>query len=318
MSFAHRIRTGLLACCVAALAAALLAPAAGAAKIGGTYLALGDSLAYGYHHAQFYEELETKGFVEPSTFEQGYVNDFAAALKLVNPSLKVIDDGCPGETSETFINGATPYPTSAYCAGGKTGSPFPKVFLHNSYPGTQLEAALTTLKANPNVSPITLDIGANDALQFLEHECGFPKEDKCGEAQFAALYAKVGVNVGHILSELHKAAPNAQIVLVGIYDPYPTVLPSPGADRDLAALDSVLAGEAAKVPDTSFANPEPLFNPSLITGKAESTDLPTICALTAMCPGGTFNPLSPKADIHPTTLGYAVMAGVLGLDFLTH
>jgi hypothetical protein len=30
------------------------------------------------------------------------------------------------------------------------------------------------------------------------------------------------------------------------------------------------------------------------------------------------NPLSPNADIHPTNLGYAVMAGVVGADFLTH
>jgi hypothetical protein len=47
-------------------------------------------------------------------------------------------------------------------------------------------------------------------------------------------------------------------------------------------------------------------------------DLPTICAFTAMCPGGTFNPASPNADIHPTKLGYGVMAGVLGVDFFTH
>ena len=321
MSLAHRIRTGLIACCVAGVAVAMLAPAAGAAKIGGTYLALGDSLAYGYHAAQF-EEQYAKGLVEPSTFEKGYVNDFAAALKLVNPSLKVIDYGCPGETSETFIDGPVPAvpPTYApyYCAGGKTGKPFPKTDLHNTYPGTQLEAALSTLKANPNVSPITLDIGANDLLQFLATECGFPSKDTCGESQFALEFGKVATNVYLILSQLHAAAPNAQIVLVGIYDPYPTTLPSPGADKDLAEFNTVLAGVAAKVPDTSFANPEPLFNPSLITGQAESTDLPTICALTAMCPGGTFNPLSPKADIHPTTLGYAVMAGVLGVDFLTH
>ena len=35
-------------------------------------------------------------------------------------------------------------------------------------------------------------------------------------------------------------------------------------------------------------------------------------------PGGTFNPTSPNADIHPTKLGYGVMAGVVATDFFTH
>ena len=109
-----------------------------------------------------------------------------------------------------------------------------------------------------------------------------------------------------------------QIVLIGLYNPYPTVLPAPGGDKTTAALNTALASVAASVPDTSFANPEPPFNPSILTGGAETTDLPTICAFTAMCPGGTFNPTSPNADIHPTTLGYGVMASVLGVDFFTH
>jgi len=57
---------------------------------------------------------------------------------------------------------------------------------------------------------------------------------------------------------------------------------------------------------------------SIVIGAPETVDLPTICAFTAMCPGGTFNPTSPLADIHPTTLGYGVMAGVVGVDFFTH
>jgi lysophospholipase L1-like esterase len=121
-----------------------------------------------------------------------------------------------------------------------------------------------------------------------------------------------------ILSQLHAAAPKAQIVLVGLYNPYPEVLPSPGGDKTTAALNIALEGVAAKVPDTSFANPEPLFNTSILTGLPESTDLTTICAFTAMCPGGTYNPTSPNADIHPTTLGYGVMAGVVAADFFTH
>jgi lysophospholipase L1-like esterase len=320
MSVLHRSRARLLAClalAIASLGALAFTPVANAAHVGNTYLALGDSLAYGYHAAQFKEELESKGYVEPSTFDHGYVDDFGAALKLTSPKLQVVDDGCPGETTETFIDGSG---IPGYCAGGPTGTPFPYAFLHHPYtPYTsQLADALAVLKENPDVSPITLDIGANDVLQFLASKCGFPATFSCSPAEVEAELGHIAANVYSILAQLHAAAPKAQIVLIGLYNPYPTVLPAPGGDQTTAALNTALAGVAAAVPGTSFANPEPPFNPSSVTGAPEATDLLTICAFTAMCPGGTFNPTSPNADIHPTTLGYAVMAGVVGADFLTH
>ena len=55
MSALTRVRARLLVCAavVVAFGALVLAPAAGAFGPGKTYLALGDSLAYGYHQAQF-------------------------------------------------------------------------------------------------------------------------------------------------------------------------------------------------------------------------------------------------------------------------
>ncbi len=83
----------------------------------------------------------------------------------------------PGETTETFIDGSG---IPGYCAGGPTGTPFPYAFLHHSYAAhtSQLADALAILKENPNVSPITLDIGANDVLQFLASKCGFPRRSR--------------------------------------------------------------------------------------------------------------------------------------------
>ena len=131
MSAIHRARARLLLCVavVVAFAALVLAPAAGALGPGKTYLALGDSLAYGYHQAQFQNELKEKGFVEAANFNDGYVDDFAKALKLFDPRLKVVNDGCPGETTETMIKGSGV--GGAYCAGGPTGTPFPKAFLQD-------------------------------------------------------------------------------------------------------------------------------------------------------------------------------------------
>jgi lysophospholipase L1-like esterase len=317
MSVLHRVRGRLLVCvaAIATLGALALAPAAGAAKIGSTYLALGDSLTYGYHAAQFAKEYPA---INPANYSDGYASDFSAVLKAANPSLQFINDGCPGETSETFINGSG-LPVPGYCAGGATGTPFPNVWLHHPYAaGSQLSDALTILKSNPNVSPITLDIGANDVLQFLEHTCGFPATYTCTEAQVGAEYVKIQTNVSSILAQLRAAAPKAQIIVIGNYNPYPTILPAPGGDKELAALNGLLASAAAKVSGASFTTVEPLFNASGFFGGSEKGDIPTICAFTAMCPGGKFNPASPAADIHPTKLGYAVMAADVTVDFLSH
>jgi lysophospholipase L1-like esterase len=317
------IRARLLGCTAAAVAVLgglVFAPASGAAlpNLGSTYLALGDSLAYGYHAAQFKAEYPD---VNPANFESGYVQDFAKILKLANPRLQVINDGCPGETTETFIHGSgIPPAYGKYCAGGTGGgSPFPYAFLHHSYGShvSQLEDALAILKENPNVSPITLDIGANDLLQYLEYKCGFPAGFTCSETQVETLIANTAKNAGLILGELRAADPKAEIIMVGIYDPYPLSLPAPGADKVLAGFDGALES-AAKATGASFADPEPEFNPSYILGLPEKDDLTTICAFTAMCPGGTYNPTSALADIHPTTLGYEVMAGVVAFDYLTN
>jgi lysophospholipase L1-like esterase len=309
------IGIGVRAATLAALAsfALVLAPQAHAATVGGTYLALGDSLAYGYHQAQFQSEYPN---VNPASFNDGYVDDFSLALRAVNKSVQTINDGCPGETSDTLINGSG---LPGYCAGGPTGTPFPYAFLHHPYgASTQLRDALAVIAAHPNVNPITLDIGANDVLQFLRATCGFPAAFTCTPAQVGAEFTHIAANVATILGTLRAAAPHAQIVLAGLYNPYPAVLPAPGGDYLLGQLNSAFAAVAAHIPGTSFANPEPYFNPAGTAGKAETGDVPVICELTAMCPGGTYSPASPQADIHPTKLGYAVYAGVVAASFFSH
>jgi lysophospholipase L1-like esterase len=317
MSVLHRARARLLVC-VAVLAAfgtLAFAPAAGAKGVGNTYLAIGDSLAYGYHAAQFQEELKAKGFVEAANFNDGYVDDFGAALKLLNPKLQIVNDGCPGETTETMIHGSGVGPE--FCAGGPTGSPFPKAFLHHPYPGTQLEDALAIAK-QPGVGTITLDIGANDILQFLGATCGFPVTFTCTPAQVEAEIGHVTANVGFILAQLRAAAPKAKIIFVSQYNPYPTVLKPEGTgDATVEALNAALKAVAA-TDGVSFANTARVINFSGTHGGPESGDIPTVCAFTAMCPGGVFNPASPSADIHPTKLGYAAMAGVVTATYLSH
>jgi lysophospholipase L1-like esterase len=315
MSALIRARARLLVCAavVFAFGALVLAPAAGAFGPGKTYLAVGDSLAYGYHQAQFQQELKEHGFVNPANFNDGYVDDFAKVLKLLNPKLNVVNDGCPGETTETFIHGSGVGPE--FCAGGPTGTPFPKAFLHHAYPGTQLEDAVAVAKA-AGTGTITLDIGANDILQFLSHTCGFPATFSCSEAEVEAEIGHVVTNIGFILSQLRAAAPTAKIVFVSQYNPYPTVLSPEGrGDATVEALNGAIKSVAAGF-GVKFANTAKVINFSGTHGGPEAGDIPTVCAFTAMCPGGTFNPASPEADIHPTKAGYAAMTAVLGAAYV--
>jgi len=315
MSALYRARARLLVCAavMVAFGALALAPAAGATGVGSTYLALGDSLAYGYHAAQFQEELKEKGFVEAANFDDGYVDDFGATLKLLNPKLTIVNDGCPGETTDTMIKGSGV--GAAFCAGGPTGTPFPKAFLHHSYPGTQLADALAIAK-EPGVGTITLDIGANDILQFLGSTCGFPTAFTCTEEQVAAEIGHVVTNIGSILGQLRAAAPKAKIVFVSQYNPYPTVLSPEGrGDATVEALNTAIKGVASSL-GVRFANTARVINFSGTHGGPEAGDIPTVCAFTAMCPGGTFNPASPEADIHPTKAGYAAMAAVTAVAYL--
>jgi lysophospholipase L1-like esterase len=121
-----------LACVIVAMvvSAGLLAVPASASDSRGIpyYLALGDSLAFGY---------------QPNhVFDQGYVNQLYATRHARDPRLALNNLGCPGETSGTLRRGGVcPYP------GG----------------GSQLDTALAFLHAHPGrVRLITLDIGAND------------------------------------------------------------------------------------------------------------------------------------------------------------
>jgi lysophospholipase L1-like esterase len=248
-----------------------------------SYLALGDSLAFGYSQAKFNSLYPNEN---PAAYDTGYVDDFAHLLRIGHPNLQVINDGCPGETTESFINGPCAYQLE-----------FP---LHHPYvngpSSSQLSDALAYLKANPNTNPITLDIGANDALGVIEHTC--EKKVECVIKEAPTLFAHIGANLGLILADLRGADPQATIVVLGLYNPFGEKLP--GGDALTAQLNEVMSNVAAAV-GARFANPLPLFNPP---GALEE---PTICLLTNMC--------TPLEDIHPTDLGYAVLAGVIAKQY---
>jgi lysophospholipase L1-like esterase len=277
-----------MAAAVLLAAIVLLAPApeAGAAKPPQrSYLALGDSLAFGYQQAKFNSLFPNE---DPAAFDTGYVDDFGAFLLKTHRDVSVVNDGCPGETTDSFIEGPCRYQLA-----------FP---LHHPYVGgptsSQLSDALAYLSAHPGtVSPITIDIGANDALGVTEGICKM--EPACVAAHAPALFAHIATNLHAILADLRGAAPSAKIVVLGLYNPFGMTIA--GGDELTAGLNEVMRTVAAGA-QARFADPLPAFNPP---GAQEQ---PTICLLTNMC--------TPLVDIHPTDLGYEMLGNLVLRSYL--
>jgi hypothetical protein len=138
----------------ATLATALLAgPALGSALAAFNrpqeYLALGNSVAFGFN--PLLDPHNADNFI-------GYPTPVAAALKetLTNAS-------CPGETSSHFISLAG---SDHGCGAYRLNFP-----LHVAYSTTQLAFADGFLQSHPQTLVVSIDIGAND-LFVLEVGCG--------------------------------------------------------------------------------------------------------------------------------------------------
>jgi lysophospholipase L1-like esterase len=192
----------------AVLAAASLAAADSPppAKPGTRYLALGDSVTFGYQEAQV---KPAPDYHKASTFKN-YAADVGAALHLL-----VTNAACPGETTTSFINANGP-------SYGCENSPPPnqnvgyrRFFpLHVSHEGSQLSYAVKFLKKHPRTRLVSLLIGANDFFR-----CQATTKDGClSKSEQQATLNTIKKNVHHILSAIrNKADYEGQIVLGRYY-----------------------------------------------------------------------------------------------------
>jgi hypothetical protein len=182
-------RAGRLLGCVAALVAlsAMFVPSIASAKppkIKQSYLALGDSLAFGYSQ-QLFNENEHLG-ESPTAFEHGYASDYYKEID-TSGRVQFTNDGCPGETTESLIgDNPTLLSTINTALAGKTAAAVTgeapcayntveHLALHHEYGGkSQLESAIETVgldaEAHKPVKAITLDIGANDELHEIARD----------------------------------------------------------------------------------------------------------------------------------------------------
>ncbi len=234
---------------------------------GAYYLSVGDGLAYGY---QPFKPLTT-GF--------GYSDVLASALETINPDLKPVNLGCPGETTITFMTGG--------CQGA----------IALRYTGSQLNATLSFLKAHPGqVSPITLALGAGDLLRVI-----------ADPSQLTVTLQSITKNENTIMMQLRQAAPKADIVVLNYYNPFTAVATNTlpiDTTPVVIALNGIISQAAARI-HAKTVNLYSVFNTPVHN--------PLLCNLTWMCSNyhdihGTILGYKVMERMIAATLGYPGLA----------
>ncbi|SFW68714.1 SGNH/GDSL hydrolase family protein [Amycolatopsis australiensis] len=254
---------------VVALSSLLTAPAE--AWGWGRYLALGDSVAFGYRPDAGAD------YANPANFS-GYAEKYASlrGLRLANAS-------CPGETTGSMLDVNAP---SNGCENG-----YRKAFpLHVSYPGAQVGYAVQYLRAHRDTRLVTLTIGAND--MFL---CQKSTPDHCTGPDFQVALDQASRNLATILAAL-RAEYHGDLVLVSYYSlDY----------RDAAQVAQVKAIDSAlsQVTHRYHGKVADGFTAFLIASLRTGGD-PCAAGLLIKLPTG-------GCDVHPTAAGHRALAAAL-------
>jgi lysophospholipase L1-like esterase len=176
------------------------------AATGGTYLALGDSVPFGFRPDQ-----------SPPTY--GDPRNFTGSPEIVGADLhlNLLNAACPGETTDSFIDATS---LSYGCENhlGASGGYRASYPLHVPYDfpqESQLDYAVRTLQRTPDVRLVTVQVGANDGFV-----CG-AAPDRCGGGGAVPNVADhVRANVDSILRVLRDTGRYAgPIVVVSYYAP---------------------------------------------------------------------------------------------------
>jgi lysophospholipase L1-like esterase len=256
---------------------------AASAGVGGTgtvsYLALGDSVAFGFQPG--------KGKTN------GYVGRVWRDRRQEIPGLSLRNVSCIGETSRSMITGER---SSCHYAAG-----------------SQLDAAVSFLEAHPGeVAFITIDIGGNDLIaRCLDWNTGL-LERACVVDQRPRLQTRLR----RIVDALTAAAPGVPIVAMTYYNPLlglwglvPGGRPLARADQRAwavfnAGLASAYADAGATVADVASAFRIDDFTDTVVVrGRGRiPVNVALACKLTWFC-STRFT-----ADVHPNWKGYRKIA----------
>jgi lysophospholipase L1-like esterase len=281
------VRTSVLL--VLAVAGGAAATGAGAGGAGASpapapveyYLDLGGSASVGFQ--------PTAAHPDGQPTDSGYANDLLTIERARWPGLHLVELGCPGQTTGTFLNGGDPCRPAGQ---------------------TQLSQAVAFLRTHPDTVLVTIDLGFNDIRRCLVL-------DTIDQACLTQGLDLIAQQLPPILATLRAAAgPSVRLVGVAHYDPYLGAYLQGGpaldfADDSVAAIaqlnDTLHAiYAAARVPVANVAQAFGMdqSKPEELAGVGDvPRNVQRACALTWMCTSS-----SPQAKQHPNDAGYQVIA----------
>jgi lysophospholipase L1-like esterase len=258
------------------------APAAAAPVTGtdrnGSYLALGDSVAFGYVPP---DAVPAPDYYDARSFV-GYPEDIARAL-----GLRVSNASCPGETTSSMLDVTAQSNGCENSVGSPVGyrTLYP---LHVEYRGSQIAYAESYLTHHRRTRLVTIDIGANDAFV-----CQATTADVCSStAELDALAGEIAGNLAAIYAGIRSVYGGPLVALTY----YSLSYTDPTQIAAAVFLNSVIAGAGAKYGVIVADGFKAFEEPSLAAGGS-----PCAAGLLIPVPGGTCN-------IHPSAYGHWLLA----------
>jgi lysophospholipase L1-like esterase len=248
------------------------------ANDGSTYLALGDSVVFGYISGDGFAYINPDNFV-------GYPDYAGRALRLHS-----VNASCPGEASGGFQT-APPGGNDNGCRPFKAHFP-----LHVSYGSalTQLDFATTFLRSHRHTRLVTLGLGANDAF-ILQRTCG---DQTCVVNGLQAMSA----NIDAILGALRATGYDGVLEVVNYYS---LDYGDPNQVGGAQSLNQFVTASAAK-------------HHAVIADAFNAFKNAAAVAGGHTCEAGLLNigtstpaPAFPNCDVHPSQSGQQLLARVV-------
>jgi lysophospholipase L1-like esterase len=266
---------------VVASALGLSAGSAPVAAVGSGpgYLALGDSVAFGY--------------ITQAGFEYGNANNFVGYPAYAGADLKLntVNASCPGEATTGFISATG---ADNGCRLFRTLAP-----LHVSYSGTQLAFATSFLAAHPETRLVTIALGAND-LFILQNACATsPTPTLCIQTGLATLLPEISANMDTILKAI-RAHFHGLLVVVNYYSLDYTDLAGTGVTELLNQAETAPAHADGAVVANAFTAFQTAASTTFAGGQTCKAGL-----LNAF-PGSQFT-----CDVHPSQSGQQLLASTV-------
>jgi len=245
---------------------------ASAASEGHSYLALGDSVPFGFNPLA--DPRDANNFV-------GYPE---IAAQLLN--IEDVNATCPGEATGGFLSLTG---TDNVCRLYRFGFHLP---LHVFYTGTQMDFATSYLQAHRDTRLVTLTLGANDLFRWQKDCALVPPSGTCSLG-FGGVLAVMQANLKMIFKGLRATGYTGLIVAVTYYSlNYGDPVQVGGA----LALNAQMTA-AAQAYGVFIADGFTAWEATAATKSGDS------------CAAGLLIPESPTTcDVHPTPLGRDLLA----------